>query len=89
MPFGLGPFGWFLFPYLTQYWDFGYPYSYAPYPRFPWWPAYSVSPYMYGYGVPPFISKADEQRILEDQAKTLESQLVEIRKRLSELKEQA
>ncbi|MFX1519353.1 MAG: DUF5320 domain-containing protein [Promethearchaeota archaeon] len=34
-----------------------------------------------------FFSKADERRLLEDQAKTLESQLAEIRKRLTELKE--
>lgn len=44
-----------------------------------------VAPFTYWYGYP-WLSKDEEVRTLEDQAKFLEQQLEEIRKRIDELK---
>jgi len=78
MPLGLGPAGWFLYPgfnpYIgNPYWRYGYPgYGY---------PLYGYP----GYGYP--MSKEQEKAMLEQEAKVLEDQLTQIRKRLEELGE--
>lgn len=89
MPFGMGPFGWFLLPYMINW--FRYTYGYWPWPWFypwmPWWISiYPTTPYAPGYMAPPGLSKEEEIKMLEEQAKFLEQQLNEIRKRIEELK---
>jgi len=86
----MGPFGWFLLPYIINW--FRYTYRYWPWPWFypwiPWWMRIytPVTPYTLGYTVPPAFSKEEEIKMLEEQAKFLEQQLNEIRKRIEELK---
>jgi hypothetical protein len=81
MPFGMGPAGWFFFPYL-------YPYWYRPY----WTPYWARMRYPYYMAVSypsPFwpMSKEQEERMLEEQSKALEDELNTIRKIIDELKE--
>jgi hypothetical protein len=75
MPFGMGPAGLFMWPYMAQWMQNAYPW-YAGYP-----------PY-YGYGAfYPYAQPTKEQEVdmLEDQAKALEEELARIRSRIDEL----
>jgi len=72
MLFGLGPAGWFTYPWFTN------PYLYM-HPRFPY-----GGPPGYGYGYP--MTKEQEKAMLEQDAKMLEGELDRISKRLEELK---
>jgi len=76
MPFGWGAAGW-LFPYFNPYW------YWRPF----WWygyPGYGYPGYGYpGYGYP--MSKEQEKAMLQEEARILEDQLAQIRKRLTEL----
>lgn len=112
VPFGMGPIGWFMFPYLL--WSFplgfgrgfgrgfnwfmlpylmfwlGYPYTYRYYWRYlniyPTIPYIGpITPYVYRYDVPA-ISKEEELKMLGGQAKLLEDQLGDIKKRMEVLK---
>lgn len=71
MPFGIGSLGW---AYGYPYWD---PWAW----RSPWYRG--VSPYWSPWGTMP---KEQEIAMLEDQARALEGDLEDIRKRLEELK---
>jgi hypothetical protein len=81
MPFGMGPYGWFVTPYAYLYWRC----RWLPWlPR--WWWTGIYGPITWTpYGVP-VLPKEQEIAMLEDHAKFLEEQLVEIRKRIEELK---
>jgi len=70
MPFGLGPWGWLLLPYL-------WPYIWY------WWNWWFYGPYA-TWMYPP-LPRESEKAMLESQAKMLEEQLEAIRKRLEEL----
>lgn len=75
MPFGMGPAGWYMWPYMAQWMQYAYP-GYGGYP-----------PY-YGYGFPypsTQLPKEQELGMLEDQAKALEEELAKIRSRIDEL----
>ena len=97
MPFGLGPWGWFLFPYIysytTPYYGWTYPWFIDWWWRcrwFPWLPRWWWTG-IYGPITPwgwftPTVSKEEEIAMLEDQAKMLEKELEDIRRRLEELK---
>ena len=74
MPFGMGPLGW-AYPY--PYWHHWYG-RFAPY-SFPW-----VAPYWSPWGAMP---KEQEVAMLNDQARMLEEELSQVRKRLEELQE--
>ncbi len=82
LPFGMGWFGWFMFPYIANW--LGYWFRY--YWRFPW-TFWWLPPYIpfTPFGVPT-IPKEEEVRILEDHARILEQQLNDIRRRIEELK---
>lgn len=71
MPYGMGPAGWFAWPYMA-YW------------MRHWHPWYGMP---YSYPFPPF-TKEDEERFLQDQAKILEDELAQIKKRIEELKKE-
>lgn len=76
MPFGMGPLGFFMLPYLA-------PYRYRWPPAYPFpWLTYRFAPFLY----PPFITKEEELRMLEEESKLLEQELAEIKKRIEELK---
>jgi len=78
MPFGLGPLGYFIFPYWL-YWLYWF---YWPYYWFwwrYWWLPWTVTPYL---GVP----RETEAAILEDQRRAMERMLKDIEERLRELK---
>ncbi len=75
MPFGLGPYGWFMFPWFS-YWFYTYWY--------PWmWSWYRPFGYP-GWGTP-VMSREEELRFLQDQQKSLEEQLNDIKRRIEEL----
>ncbi|RLG92787.1 MAG: hypothetical protein DRO36_00065 [Candidatus Hecatellales archaeon] len=104
MPFGLGPWGWFIFPYLFG----GYGYTYTPYYTywayswfpwdwwwrcrwFPWLPRWwwtgiygPITPWSFPGA--PTLTREDEIAMLEEQAKALERELEDTRRRLEELK---
>ena len=69
MPFGMGPAGWWMWPYAAQSMSHWYPW-YGPY-----WSPLPYAP----------MTKEQETAMLEDQAKVLEDQLAEIKSRLAEL----
>jgi len=71
MPFGMGPAGWYFWPYFSYWMSQAHPFSYTPYP---------YSPY------PGFFSEEQEVEFLESQAEIFEEQLERINKRLDELK---
>jgi len=75
MPYGMGPAGWFMWPYWARGMGYSYPGYEAPYYGYP------------GYGAPyaPPITKEQEITMLQDQAKMLEEQLKQINARLEEL----
>lgn len=73
MPFGMGPAGWYFWPYLSYWMAQAYPFPYAAYPYTPY---------------PGFISKEQEVEMLEAQAEMLEEQLDRIKKRLDELRKE-
>jgi len=72
MPFGMGPAGWYMWPYMAYLTRYGYPYP-------------PVIPYGQPF---PFLPKEEEESFLKDQANILEEQLAQINKRLEELKKQ-
>lgn len=78
MPFGMGPAGWFMWPYMAQWLQYGYPYY-----------GYSYGTPFYGYPgyIAPYPSMPKEQEIsmLQDQAKAMEDELNRIRLRIEEL----
>jgi len=77
MPFGMGPWGWFMWPYLAQWLGYWYP-----------WSLYGAPYYGYtGYGAPyaPSLTKEQETTMLQDQAKALQQELDRINARLKEL----
>jgi hypothetical protein len=80
MPYGIGPFGWFMYPYWGRC-------RWFPWLPRRWWTGIygPITPYTAPYWMPP-ISKEDEIAMLEDEAKILEQELEFIRKRLEELK---
>lgn len=88
MPFGMGPRGWFMWPYIAQWMGYGYP-SLGGYSPYYGYPAYGA-PYLgySGYGAPygyPQMSKEQEISMLRDQAKTLKQELDWINTRMEEL----
>lgn len=95
MPFGLGPWGWFVFPYVFGSYGY-YPYSWSPwvwwwrcrwFPWLPrWWWTGIYGPIMPWSFVFPTLTREDEIAMLEDQAKILEKELEDVRRRLEELK---
>ena len=77
MPFGMGPAGWFMWPYWAQGLMSWYPWSW-----------YGLPYYGYtGYGLPyaPPMTKEQEIAMLQDQAKALQQELDRINARLKEL----
>jgi len=82
MPFGMGPWGWFVWPYLAQWMGYGYP-LFGGYPwygaPYPGYPGYGT---LYGY---PQMSKEEEISMLREQAKTLKQELDRINARIKEL----
>lgn len=82
MPYGMGPWSWLMMPYLYWGWDRCRWFPWLP--RWWWMGIYSpMASFAYGY---PWLSKGEELRFLEDQAKFLEEQLNDIKKRIEELK---
>jgi len=82
LPYGMGPWGWFVGPYAYPYWGWGRCRWFPWLPRWWWTGMYgSIAPYW----APP-ISKEDEIAMLQDEAKALEQELETIRKRLEELR---
>ena len=81
MPFGLGPWSWFAYPYGYPYWNWR-GCRWFPWLLRWWWSGIygSVAPY-----VP--LPRDQEISVLEDQARLFEESLERIRKRLEELKE--
>ena len=80
MPFGMGPAGWFMWPYWAQWLRYWYPWSW-----------YGVPYYGYtGYGLPyaPPMTKEQETAMLQDQAKALQQELDRINARLKELQKE-
>ncbi len=77
MPFGMGPFGFLMLARGL------YPYRYRLPPVYPFlpWLTYRFAPFFY----PTAIPKEEELRMLEDEAKLLERELLEIKKRIEEL----
>lgn len=76
MPFGMGPAGWFLWPYFPQ-WTYWRPYS-GPY----------ASPYSYALYAPYShipMTKEEEITYLQDQAKVVKQDYDRIKARLKEL----
>ncbi len=74
----MGPFGFLMFPYLASW---SYPYRYRlplVYPFQPW----LRSAFLFPLAIP----KEEELRILEAEAKQLEEELAEIKRRIEELK---
>lgn len=85
MPFGMGPYGWFMLPYLMS--QLGYPY-YGRYPTvFPPTLPYLGSMVSYPYGASS-ISREEEAGMLEEQSRFLERQLSDVRQRIEELRKQ-
>jgi len=70
MPFGMGPAGWFLWPWFAQWFSYYW---------YPWW--YRM-PYWFPYSP---LTKEQEISMLEDQARILQGQLDQINARLKEL----
>ena len=86
MPFGMGPRGWFAYPYAPSYWYSGRCRWYPWLPRWWWTGVYGrMTPYMAPYGMLP-LSKEEEISMLEEQAKLLEEEANVIKKRLEELR---
>lgn len=81
MPFGMGPAGWFMWPYFAQWLGYWYPYGGTSY----------VTPYVYAstpYGVPYSyapMTKEEEVAYLQDQGKILKQEYDRINARLKEL----
>lgn len=71
MPFGMGPAGWYFWPYLSYWMSQAHSFPYTP---------YQYSPYPGSFG------EEQEIKFLESQAEILEEQLEQINKRLDELK---
>ncbi|MGQ9514489.1 MAG: DUF5320 domain-containing protein [Thermoproteota archaeon] len=85
MPYGIGPWGWFPGQYVYPYWGWGRCRWFPWLPRWWWTGIYGpISPY-YRPMTPP-ISKEEEVAMLEQEAKFLELELAQIKKRLEELK---
>lgn len=81
MPYGMGPWGWLLDPYVHRRCR-----------RFPWLPRWwwagiyrAILPHPAPYWIPP-LPKEEEIAILEEVARMLEQELERIKKRLEELK---
>jgi len=79
MPFGMGPAGWFMWPYVAQWMSYWWPYGGYGW-RFP------------GYGIPygfpsPYapMTKEQEMGMLREQAKILQAELDRVNARLKEL----
>lgn len=83
MPFGMSPAGWFMWPWLAQWFPYyGYPWYRVPYP------GYGIAGYGVPYRVPyayPPMTKEQETSMLEEQARVLQQQLDQINARLKEL----
>ena len=80
MPYGMGPWGWFAYPYWAWWWRCRW---------FPWLPRWwwtgiygPITPWM----LP--MSREDEIAMLQEEARMLEQELDAIRKRLEELRKQ-
>ncbi len=70
MPLGMGPAGWWMWPYTTQWMSPWHPWYGAHWPSFPYAP----------------MTDEQETAMLQDQAKLLEDQLAQIKSRLAELR---
>ena len=82
MPFGMGPAGWFMMPYLFPYWPGWLPYWSMHEGLY--YPGYGMGYYPLGF---PPMSKEQEMKMLEEESKALEEELREIRKMIEELSE--
>jgi len=82
MPFGMGPWGWLIWPYWAQWLGYWYPWSLygAPYYGYPY---YGYTGYGAPYATP--MTKEQETTMLQDQAKALQQELDRINARLKEL----
>jgi len=83
LPFGMGPWGWYMAPYT---------YGWGRCRWFPWLPRLwwtgmygSITPWATPYGAPT-MPKEQEIAALEDEVKFLEQQLQETKGRLEELR---
>ncbi|MGB9717554.1 MAG: DUF5320 domain-containing protein [Thermoproteota archaeon] len=80
MPYGMGPWGWFTYPYWAWWRCRWFPWL----PRWWWMGIYGpITPYW----MPP-MSREDEIAMLQEEARILEQELDAIRKRLEELGKQ-
>ena len=83
MPFGMGPLGWFMFPYGYPYpgiGDYGAPYANPYYGT-------GLGSY-YGMGYAPQVPPEQELQMLRDNSKALKEELERINQRISELEKQ-